>query len=141
MTIENERVDCPNQENPGQAVIRELEKAEAHLQHARAEELAAEHEVAEAIEGVQEELGRESKIKVNGRTRTIEGHKISYEEVVKLAFPNGPSKPNTKFTVTYRNAVSVPTMGELDPGQSIHVKSGHSPLDETIFNVTETVLS
>jgi sRNA-binding protein len=141
MTIENEGVEDPNQSCPGQEAIRDLHKAEAHLQHAREEELAAEHEVAEAVERVEEELSHESKIKVNGRTRTIDGHKATYEEVVKLAFPNGPSKPNTKFTVTYRNAVSIPTMGELDPGQSVRVKSGCSSLDETIFNVTETVLS
>ena len=32
-------------------------------------------------------------------------------------------------------------MGELDPGQNVKVKPGLNPLDETIFNVTETVLS
>jgi sRNA-binding protein len=143
MANENESVEDSNQ-GPAQAAIQELEKAEAHLQHARAEELVVEREIAEAaesIERIEEELGRESRIKVNGRTRTIEGHKASYEEVVKLAFPSGPSKPNTKFTVTYRNAASVPAMGELDPGQSVRVKPGCTPLDETIFNVTETVLS
>ena len=66
---------------------------------------------------------------------------MSFEEVVKLAFPSGPSKPNTKFTVTYRNAAQVPAMDELDPGQTVKVKPGRNPEDETIFNVTETVLS
>jgi hypothetical protein len=60
---------------------------------------------------------------------------------VKLAFPNGPSKPNTKFTVTYRNAAQVPTMGEMDPGQSVKVKPGREDENRTIFNVTENVLS
>ena len=32
-------------------------------------------------------------------------------------------------------------MDELDPGQSVKVKPGHNPENETIFNVTETVLS
>lgn len=93
------------------------------------------------IEEVAEELARESKIKVNGRNRVIEGHKISFEEVTKLAFPSGPAKPDTKFTATYRNAAQVPAMGEMDPGQIVKVKSGRNQENETIFNVTETVLS
>ena len=91
--------------------------------------------------GAGEELVRDSKIKVNGRTRVIEGRVISFEKLVRLAFPSGPTKPNTKFTITFRNADQVPAMGELDPGQSVRVKSGRSPENETIFNVTETVLS
>lgn len=88
-----------------------------------------------------EELARESRIKVNGRTRVIEGHMISFEALTKLAFPSGPTKPNTKFTVTFRNAAQVPAMGELDRGQSVKVKPGRNPENETIFNVIETVLS
>jgi sRNA-binding protein len=140
MANENESLGEPNQAPLAEAV-HELQQAEEHLKQARANEIVAEHEVAEAVELVGEALERESKIKVNGRPRTVEGRKVSYEEVVKLAFPNGPSKPNMKFTVTYRNAASVPVAGELDPGQSVHVKPGHNPLNETIFNVTETVLS
>ena len=93
------------------------------------------------IEGKGEGHERESKIKVNGRNRLIEGDKISFEEVTKLAFPSGLTKPDTKFTVTYRHAAQVPAMGEMDPGQVVKVKPGHDREDETIFNVTETVLS
>ena len=94
------------------------------------------------IEQIEEEVAGQSRIKVNGRTRVIEGHEISFEELVKLAFPSGPTKPNLKFTVTFRNAAQAPAMGELDPGQgNVKVKPGLNPLDETIFNVTETVLS
>jgi hypothetical protein len=88
-----------------------------------------------------EELTRESRIKVNGRTRVIEGRAINFEALTKLAFPSGLTKPNTKFTITFRNAAQVPAMGELDPGQSVKVKPGRDPEDETVFNVIETVLS
>jgi sRNA-binding protein len=158
MTIENVSAGGANQGDPASEAVRNLEKVETHLARAQADDSAAEHELAEAganlrradaeveaaerqLEEIEEELGRESKIKVNGRTRTIEGLEISFEEVTKLAFPTGPTKPNTKLTVTFRNAHQVPAMGELDAGQSVKVKSGRNPLDETIFNVTETVLS
>jgi len=97
--------------------------------------------IEEVLEEVVEELARESKIKVNGRNRVIEGDKISFEEVTKLAFPSGPTKPDTKFTVPYRNAAQVPAMGEMDPEQIVKVKRGRDVENETIFNVTETVLS
>jgi hypothetical protein len=75
------------------------------------------------------------------RNKVIEGDKISFEGVTKLAFPSGPTKPNTKFTVTYRHAAQVPAMREMDPEQVVKVKPGHDRENETIFNVTETVLS
>jgi sRNA-binding protein len=130
--------------DPLEAAVHNLEKADADLRLAQVADPAAERKLADAeqqIEELAEELARESKIKVNGRTRTVEGREVSFEEVVKLAFPNGPTKPNTKFTVTFRNAAQVPAMGELDAGESVKVKRGHNPDNETIFNVTETVLS
>lgn len=103
------------------------------------EELAV--EAAEERNGAGGEQLRHSEIIVNGRKRTISGDIVSFDEVVKLAFPAGASKPNTKFTVTYRNAAQVPAMGEMDPGQTVKVKPGRERENETIFNVTETVLS
>jgi hypothetical protein len=32
-------------------------------------------------------------------------------------------------------------MGEMDPGQTVKMKPGHNLDNETIFNVSETVLS
>jgi multiubiquitin len=117
-------------------VVEDLKRDEARLENAEAKRHTAEDEVRH-----DQELARESKIKVNGRTRVVEGREVSFEEVVKLAFPSGPTKPNTKFTVTFRNAAQVPASGELDPGQRVRVKLGDTPVNETIFNVTETVLS
>lgn len=125
-------------------VVSELAEAKHELADAVANECRVEARIEDAerrIEEIAEELAQESKIKVNGRTRTVERHLVSFEQVVKLAFPNGPTKPNTKFTVTFRNAAQVPAMDELDPNQTVKVKSGCTPEEETIFNVTETVLS
>ena len=44
-----------------------------------------------------------STIIVNGRPRTITGKSISYEEVVKLAFPDDPSNQEADHTVAYAN--------------------------------------
>jgi hypothetical protein len=131
-------------EQPVEKVLEQIREARVELGEAREEESHAEAKIETVerhIEQIEEEVARESRIKVNGRTRVIEGHEISFEELVKLAFPSGPTKPNTKFTVTFRNAAQAPAMGELDPGQNVKVKPGLNPLDETIFNVTETVLS
>jgi sRNA-binding protein len=111
--------------------------AEGKIGAAEVQIVAAQGEIQE----IASESARESKIKVNGRTKTIEGREVSHEEAVKLAFPEGQIKPNTKFTVTYRNAAQVPTMGELDAGTKVKVKPGRHEDDETIFNVTPTVLS
>ena len=75
MVIESERVDSAKEETPLTEAVHNLEKAEANLEQARVKEMVAEHEVVDAIERIEEELGRESKIKVNGRTRTVEGRK------------------------------------------------------------------
>ena len=68
---------------------------------------------------------------VNGEQKTVESRSVSYEEVVKLAYPTPPS-PDTRFTVTYRKAEK-PHEGSLAPGQSVEVKK-----DGTIFNVKPT---
>ena len=131
-------------EQPAEKVLEQIKEVRVELSEAREEERHAEVRIETAerqIEQIEEGLARESRIKVNGRTRVIEGRETSFEELVKLAFPSGPAKPNTKFTVTFRNAAQTPAMGELDPGQDVKVKRGLTPLDETIFNVTETVLS
>jgi len=67
-------------------------------------------------------------IVVNGRPRTFTGHKISYEEVVRLAFPEGPF--DVLYTVSYANPHG--RDGTLAPGQDVTVRDGMS------FNVGKT---
>lgn len=40
---------------------------------------------------------------VNGRPREVTGKTVSYEEIVKLAFPDDPSNQDIDFTVAYAN--------------------------------------
>jgi hypothetical protein len=144
---EEEKMIEHGDENPElQEVLGHVREAERELGQAHhAEELAEAHlaKAAKELEQVKHEDAQESRIIVNGRGRSVPGQVVSFEEAVKLAFPTGPTKPNTKFTVTFRNAAQIPAMGELDPGQSVKVKPGHGHGEkkETVFNVTETVLS
>jgi hypothetical protein len=68
---------------------------------------------------------------VNGEQKTVASDDVSYEEVVKLAYPTPPS-PDTRYTVTYRKAKE-PKEGSLAPGQSVEAKK-----EGTIFNVKTT---
>lgn len=67
---------------------------------------------------------------VNGRPREVPNKSISYEEIVKLAFPDDPSNQDIDFTVAYANPHGKD--GELVAGQEVHVKEG------MVFNVTKT---
>jgi hypothetical protein len=68
---------------------------------------------------------------VNAQPHTVESRTVTYDEVVKIAYPTQPS-PETRYTVTYRNAEK-PKEGSLAPGESVEVKK-----EGTIFNVKAT---
>ena len=67
---------------------------------------------------------------VNGRQREFVGQKISYREVVQLAFSDAQFDDNTMFTVAYANPHGKD--GTLTDGQEVHVK------EEMVFNVSKT---
>jgi len=69
---------------------------------------------------------------VNSRPRVVDEREVTYEQLVKLAFP-GTHGPNIVFSITYRHAASKPHAGELGPGGVVQVKK-----KGTIFNVTKT---
>lgn len=71
-------------------------------------------------------------IVVNARPEIVGNKRVTFEQVVQLAFP-GPHGPNIVFSMTYRHAASQPHAGELGPGGSVEVKK-----QGTIFNVTKT---
>lgn len=73
-------------------------------------------------------------IYVNTTAHQVKKDEVSYEEVVKLAFPDGPSGNNPGYTVLYQRGHGNKD-GELAAGQSVNVKDGMS------FDVTPTNLS
>lgn len=75
-------------------------------------------------------------IVVNAVEETVQDKHVTFEQVVKLSHPDAPPETNVKFSMTYRNAASLPHAGELGEGGFVEVKK-HG----TIFNVTRTVQS
>ncbi len=69
---------------------------------------------------------------VNGRPRQVEKGELSFEDIVRLAFPNPHFGPDYEYTVTYSKGHHPRQEGTITAGQTIKVKEG------MIFNVTET---
>ena len=63
-------------------------------------------------------------IYVNTRAKEWSKEKISFEQLIKLAFENPPIGDNIVFTVTYRNGPHNKPEGNLSPGESVKVKDG-----------------
>lgn len=69
-------------------------------------------------------------IVVNGRQREVTEHKLSYQQVVKLAFSDDQPDQNTIYTVAYANPHGKD--GTLTDGQDVNIKEG------MVFNVSKT---
>lgn len=69
---------------------------------------------------------------VNGRPKEWTERKISYEQVVKLAFPNAVENEATVYTVTYTNGPKQNEEGSMVIGDVVFVKN------QMVFNVTAT---
>lgn len=69
---------------------------------------------------------------VNGQQQVVPGPRVTYDEVVKIAYPTPPG-PDPTYTVTYRNARAPRPEGSLVEGQQVEVKK-----EGTVFNVTAT---
>lgn len=67
-------------------------------------------------------------IVINGQQETVSDHHLTYEQVVRLAFPAGPF--DILYSVSYANPHGHD--GTLAPGQKTVVKDGMS------FNVIKT---
>lgn len=64
-------------------------------------------------------------IVVNGKKETVRGKKISYEELVALAFNgNPPTGENVNIVVTFKNGPDAKRKGTLVSGQSVKIQEG-----------------
>lgn len=75
---------------------------------------------------------KEYKIIVNAREKIWKKRKISFDEVVILAFGAISPNPNVVYTVTYKKGHGNKPEGTMDRGEEVKVKKG------MIFNVTQT---
>jgi hypothetical protein len=87
----------------------------------------------EGLVDVESKKIKEVNIIVNGRDKIVEKKKISYEEIIVLAFGSYDPNPNIEYTVTYSKGDNPhKPKGILEKGESNMVKKG------MIFNVTRT---
>jgi multiubiquitin len=80
-----------------------------------------------------EPIPPEFKIIVNGVKRSVPQDLLTYDQLVEIAFPGVPRKPDDKYLISYEDAKSTPHIGKLVDGQSVTVKK-HG----TEFNVSPT---
>jgi hypothetical protein len=77
----------------------------------------------------------EFEIVINGRKTKVSEQRVTFEQLVAVAYPGVPPQPNVAYTVTFRKVASFPHEGELAAGGFVEVKNG------SIFNVGRTVQS
>jgi hypothetical protein len=75
---------------------------------------------------------KEFKIMVNGKKKTVTMKRLSFDELVDLAFNPRPTGPNIMFTITYGDGPKANPEGEMLPGQTVKIKDG------MVFSVTPT---
>jgi len=116
-----------------EVALQHVREAERDLAQALCAEARAEHELEHAIEELEAAEHREFWVIVNGRRKEVAKNRLSFAEVVALAFPNPPPGQNIIYTVSYRNGGDKHhPEGTLVAGQSVKIKDG------TIFDVTAT---
>jgi hypothetical protein len=71
-------------------------------------------------------------IYLNGTPKSVAKEKLTFEDVVRLAFENPPTGDGVQFTVQYSRGHSNQSKGSLVEGQSVQVKEGME------FDVTPT---
>lgn len=69
---------------------------------------------------------------VNGREKTVEKRKLTFDQLVALAFADPPTGEFICFTITYRRGNGNRPEGTLAEGETVKLKDG------MIFNVTAT---
>ena len=84
------------------------------------------------MEMVAEKNKREITIYINGEEKTVIKEKISYEEVIVLAYGNYDSSEGIAYTITYYKGQNQKPNGVLVKGQVVMVKKGMR------INVTKT---
>jgi Multiubiquitin len=75
---------------------------------------------------------KEITIIVNGRKKMVTKKRLTFDEIVRLAFDPVPVGPNIMFTITYRNGPRANPEGSLMEGASVKIREG------MIFDVTPT---
>jgi hypothetical protein len=71
-------------------------------------------------------------IYVNGQKKVVTTKTLTFDQVVKLAYPTPPTGQNILYTVSYEDGPPANPQGSLTEGGTVKLKNG------MIFNVTAT---
>ena len=112
--------------------LHHIHEAEQDLEKAHGDEVRAERELREATEELERAAKLEHWILVNGRRRVVCANKVTFEEIVKIAFPIPPAGVDVKFTVQFTRGPEHKPSGTLIEGQSVKIRDGME------FDVTPT---
>jgi hypothetical protein len=86
-------------------------------------------------EGGDPKRSEDFNIVVNGKAKKVNQQVLSFDEVVKLAYPTPPAQGEIVYTATFHNADQDPSNGSLVAGQHVKVRNG------TRFDVKHAVRS
>ena len=75
---------------------------------------------------------KEVTVVINGTAKSIHKERLTFAEIIALAFTAPPSGDGVQFTVQYSRGHSEKSKGTLVDGQSVHIKEGME------FDVTPT---
>ena len=78
------------------------------------------------------EHGRSIEIVVNGEKKEVSSRRLTFEEVVRLAFDDAIFGDNIVYTITYKRGPHQNPEGTLVAGESVFITNG------MIFNVKRT---
>lgn len=95
-------------------------------------EVSKSDQILELIEDEHFYSAHEVTVIVNAKPKLVTPRRLTFAQVVELAFQQLPSGPNVLFTITYRNGPTKNPSGSLLEGQAVKIQ------DQMIFNVTST---
>jgi len=124
--------DNENQEGTREIELRakleELDKELAEDQARLAKDKAERDRIREELD----EAEHKYHIIVNLREKTVDDGHLSFERVVKLAYPDPTPGREYDYTVTYDKGPKENPEGEMVGGDTVKIKNG------MVFNVTQT---
>ncbi len=71
-------------------------------------------------------------IYVNGQKKVVTTKTVTFDQIVKLAYPTPPTGDNILYTISYEDGPPANPQGSLQEGGKVKVRNG------MIFNVTAT---
>ena len=134
MPSENESSDLGEALHHLRQAEHNLVQARADKERARSEENRALREIEEAAKELEHAERRNDIhwIVVNGDRREVPGSRVTFGEIIAIAYPVPPPGTDVQFTVQFTRGPESKPAGTLIEGQSVKIRNGME------FDVTPT---